>query len=113
MAIFDAEARRNAFLYLQALRLGIIRDCEYHCKSCGCIVEATIEGELVCSPCWSRSQMTEEERNTNDEIEHALTHCADCNKRLKGEEEHKNMRCTKCERQFLQEIEEMKEQGLW
>jgi DNA-directed RNA polymerase subunit RPC12/RpoP len=42
--------------------------------------------------------MSSEERKANDEIDHALSHCADCDTKLKAVQEKEDMRCRKCQK---------------
>ena len=75
------------------------------CKVCGCPIDQSIEGELICSKDWARGQMSSKERATEDEIEHALTHCSDCDKKLKTAKEKQDMRCTACQKELGQEFD--------
>lgn len=67
----------------------------YVCKHCSTPVEQAIEGELICNRCWSRGQMSAEERKDNDEIEYALSHCNEtgCEACLRTEGERQSGYC--------------------
>lgn len=67
------------------------------CKYCGKPVEQAIEGELICSRCWNRSQMSAEEQAESDEIEWMMTHCNDndCKVVLKFPDEKESLFCRK------------------
>lgn len=52
----------------------------YVCKECGKPVEQSIEGELICSDCWTLSQMSTEDRAFEKSVAWFDTHCAVCEK---------------------------------
>ena len=66
-----------------------------NCKHCGKLLERSIEGEPVCESCWSRGQMSAEERADNDEIEYWMTHCNEtgCEKLLRTAIEQDTLFC--------------------
>ena len=73
----------------------------YKCKACGKPVEQAIEGELICSGCYSQRQMTQEEYERELEIRYFATHCSECGRKIPASRSFGV--CKRCEEEFKAE----------